>query len=216
MAGTVQYLFEILYQGINTPNGWVYSLAPVKTAVAFAYGTFTQESGQTDVDKGYCILPAGPMLTSIDNSVPATPVLHTVTLTGPTISGADALLKIPPRPKVETWDCWVFTNSAGDVIASPRCKDVLDFNAYVTPPGQFRAPSPLVPSDSTRLPRPFEWLFVGGAGNVNLVLPLTNPDGSLNAESTQLIGPVTAGTLLKVSGIGVNLASTTATSLFYW
>lgn len=216
MSTPASYLFKILYSGLNVKPGWVFSLSPVKTSVTFASGTYRDLSGQTDSGKATGLVAIGDLLVAIDTSTPSAPVERKVTLTTAAASGADDFLHIPPRAFSEPYDCWVFTNANGDVVASPKCKDVLDFNPYLPPPGQFRAPNALTPADGVPVPVPFSYLFVGGAGDVIVQLPQTNADGTVNAEATQKLSSVAAGSTIQISGIGVNATNTTATSLFYW
>ena len=80
-----------------------------------------------------------------------------------------------------------------------------DYASYEIPPGgPCRHAAAVTPSDSTPLADVSRYLYVGGAGNLSLIMQ----DGA-----TVAINGVTAGSLLPVAASQVNATGTTATNI---
>jgi hypothetical protein len=185
MAGTIQYLWKIVYVDGREPD-YVISLAPVKTKISFANGTYRDlnGSGQQTISETSGALAE----TVITTGSPDTAEMILATPTGtPGVTGPDDLYHIAPRPQIDPFDCWVFTNTAGDVVSTVKCNDVLNY----VPVGQAplaQSVTPVVPADDvTPLIQTTNFLYVVGGGDVAVVYPdghediITCPNNSVRA-----------------------------------
>lgn len=183
MAGTVEYLWEIFFYDGTT--SYVKSHAPVKARIVFSNGTYRNlpGSGLITIGTGNDILVETTVLPGNTATDVATPIVmaHSAMLSAP-----DDVLNIPPRELMEPFDCWVFTNAAGDVVATARCNDV----KVCTPSSLFptaQQVSVVTPDDTNLLPQVTNYLYCVGAGTVHVQYPdghadtITVPANSVRA-----------------------------------
>lgn len=203
MAGTAEYLWEV--QFYDGTSNFRISLAPVKTRIVFSNGTYRNLPGTglqiigtgDDIQVETIIEPGN------DPADVATPIKYTPT--GPVAVAPDDVLGVPPREQMDPYDCWVFTNKAGDVVGSPKCSDVKDFVPSSLAPFA-QSVSAVTPDDSNLLPQVTNYLYSVGAGAIH-VKYVDGHEDTINVPANS----VRALQIVQVFSTG-----TTATGILVW